>query len=90
MNEGQPFDHAETPEQPARAGLPLDHSATTSPHAPGSPSGFKVRCPHCHNPIQLADDCSDQVLCPACGSGFYVQDTHLPCTSATLPVRMTN
>jgi len=29
-----------------------------------------LRCPHCHNPITIADDKSDEVLCPGCGSSF--------------------
>jgi WD40 repeat protein len=33
-----------------------------------------LRCPHCHNPISLADDHSDEVLCPGCGSSFRVRD----------------
>src|SRR5262249_35755546 len=31
-----------------------------------------LRCPHCHNPIHLADDRSDEVLCPGCGGSFRV------------------
>jgi serine/threonine protein kinase len=33
-----------------------------------------LRCPHCHNPITLADDHPDEVLCPGCGSSFRVRD----------------
>ncbi len=30
-----------------------------------------VRCPHCHNPIEVVDDASlSDILCPLCGSGF--------------------
>jgi hypothetical protein len=36
--------------------------------------GSKVRCPHCHNPIQLNDKLSDDVLCPGCGSSFRLRD----------------
>src|SRR5262249_59549339 len=34
----------------------------------------QIRCPHCHNPIQLVDDHPDEVLCPGCGSSFRVRD----------------
>jgi WD40 repeat protein/tRNA A-37 threonylcarbamoyl transferase component Bud32 len=50
-----------------------------------APPGHKVRCPHCHNPLQLSDDQSDEVLCPACGSAFQVRDTAL--TDTTSPTR---
>ena len=36
---------------------------------------LRIRCPHCHNPIQLTDDRSDEVLCPGCGSSFRIRDT---------------
>jgi serine/threonine protein kinase len=51
-------------------------AASASAQTPSAGSGYKVRCPHCHNPIQLSDERSDEVLCPACGSAFRVQDTH--------------
>jgi tetratricopeptide (TPR) repeat protein/tRNA A-37 threonylcarbamoyl transferase component Bud32 len=35
----------------------------------------RIRCPHCHNPIQLVDTQSDEVLCPGCGSTFRVCDS---------------
>ncbi len=34
----------------------------------------KLRCPHCHNPIQLLDDHPEEVLCPGCGSSFRVRE----------------
>src|SRR5262249_35172870 len=30
--------------------------------------------PHCHNPIELSDDRSDEVLCPGCGGSFRVRE----------------
>jgi serine/threonine protein kinase len=42
----------------------------------------RIRCPSCHNPIQLADDRSDEVLCPVCGSNFRVQDTWITTTTS--------
>jgi hypothetical protein len=44
---------------------------------PGRMPGTHVqqfRCPHCHNPIRLIDDCPEEVLCPGCGSSFRVRD----------------
>jgi tRNA A-37 threonylcarbamoyl transferase component Bud32 len=46
---------------------------------PGSPdaagpafaAALRVRCPHCHNPIELVDDAPlAEIVCPACGSSF--------------------
>ena len=34
-------------------------------------SVLKVRCPHCHNPIELSDDSlATDIECPSCGSHF--------------------
>jgi WD40 repeat protein len=69
-------------------GLLAAHPAAAGPAAedparPGEPP--LIRCPHCHNPIPLSDERPDEVLCPACGSTFRVQDTRR--TSAGRPVR---
>ena len=33
--------------------------------------GLHVRCPHCHNPIELVPDAElEGILCPSCGSDF--------------------
>ncbi len=30
-----------------------------------------VRCPHCHNPLELVDDTEfSNIVCPSCGSNF--------------------
>jgi serine/threonine protein kinase len=74
---------------PARSG---DGSATkTSPprgESEAPPQGaLRLRCPHCHNPIQLADDSSDEVLCPGCGGSFRVRDArHTTTTSGARPL----
>jgi WD40 repeat protein/tRNA A-37 threonylcarbamoyl transferase component Bud32 len=44
----------------------------------------RIRCPQCHNPIQLADDKLEEVLCPGCGSSFRVRDARLTTTSSTM------
>jgi serine/threonine protein kinase len=42
--------------------------------SPGS--GLGIRCPHCHNPIELIPDAPlDQVDCPTCGSHFSLTDS---------------
>src|SRR5262249_7016539 len=46
---------------------------------------MRLRCPHCHNPIQLTDDRPDEVLCPACGGSFPVR--HAPPTATTRTMR---
>jgi serine/threonine protein kinase/Flp pilus assembly protein TadD len=62
------------------------------PPAPGHPAGAppahaararRIRCPHCHNPIQLIEDRSDLVLCPGCGSSFRIREAQ-PTTTASL------
>jgi WD40 repeat protein len=49
-------------------------SAGAQPHLSTTPLPNRLRCPHCHNPIQLADGHGDEVLCPGCGSSFKVRD----------------
>jgi serine/threonine-protein kinase len=49
------------------------------------PPGGRLRCPHCRNPIQLADAHAEEVLCPGCGSTFRVRDARP--TSTTDPSR---
>lgn len=46
----------------------LTAAATPKPRAAAS---LKIRCPHCHNPVELVnDDPSGDVSCPSCGSCF--------------------
>ncbi len=36
---------------------------------------LRIRCPHCHNPVELVDDASlSELLCPSCGSQFSLVD----------------
>jgi WD40 repeat protein/tRNA A-37 threonylcarbamoyl transferase component Bud32 len=59
-------------------------SAPSPPNdAEATPTG-RIRCPQCHNPIQLADDRLEEVLCPGCGSSFRVRDARHTTTSATM------
>jgi WD40 repeat protein/serine/threonine protein kinase len=58
----------------------------TPPVADPSPSTGslpkRIHCPHCHSPIVLADGPPDEVLCPACGGTFRLQDNRLTSTTA--------
>jgi WD40 repeat protein/serine/threonine protein kinase len=56
-----------------------------NPAAHSTPPTQRFRCPHCHNPIQLADDHSEEVLCPGCGSTFRVREARQ--TVSTAPMR---
>ncbi|HMF14318.1 MAG TPA: serine/threonine-protein kinase, partial [Gemmataceae bacterium] len=58
-------------------------NAALAPAPSVPPSGPKrLRCPFCNSPIQLADDRSDEILCPVCGGNFRVQDTRLTTTTS--------
>jgi hypothetical protein len=64
---------------------PEEPSSSAQPQLSTTPPAGRLRCPHCHNPIQLADDHGDEVLCPGCGSSFRVRDARP--TSSTDPSR---
>jgi serine/threonine-protein kinase len=55
------------------------------PEPPLRPQAIHIRCPHCHNPIQLIDDWPEEVLCPGCGSSFRVREARQ--TTTTVPMR---
>jgi serine/threonine protein kinase len=84
MSDTPPSASAATPERNDPAAPPGDLSASTGPHTPGTPPSFKVRCPYCNSPIPLSDSPHDQVLCPACGSNFRIQDTRLTTTAGDM------
>ena len=51
----------------------------TAPHEAATvdlnsfPAGLHIRCPHCHEPIELLEDSSlEEINCPSCGSSFGV------------------
>jgi hypothetical protein len=68
-------------------------AATPPPAAPteggteavDSPRSSRLRCPHCQNPVQLADNDADEVLCPGCGSTFRVREARA--TMSRAPMR---
>ena len=58
-----------------------DRTEAFNPHAAAAgqdglknrptPGALRVRCPHCHNPIELVDDTPlADINCPSCGSSF--------------------
>jgi WD40 repeat protein len=53
----------------------------TAPLGAGTPEAARLRCPHCQNPVHLADDV-EVVLCPGCGSTFRVREAR-PTVRAT-------
>jgi WD40 repeat protein/tRNA A-37 threonylcarbamoyl transferase component Bud32 len=72
---------ASTGHVPAGEASPTRYGAVPRP-AEGVPAvlpqALHVRCPHCHNPIELSSDHPDEVSCPSCGSAFRVRDTRPP------------
>jgi hypothetical protein len=48
----------------------------TAPVRDGRPATARLRCPHCQNPVHLADGNGniEEVLCPGCGSTFRVRE----------------
>jgi WD40 repeat protein/tRNA A-37 threonylcarbamoyl transferase component Bud32 len=67
----------------ARVLAPLRHKEPGQPEdsAEGTQTR-RLRCPHCHSPIQLADSQGETVLCPGCGSSFHVRDARQTATQA--------
>ncbi len=61
-------------------GEPVQRESPAGCQPPESPQ--PVRCPHCHNPIQLTDDQEEEILCPACGGTFLLRDTRLTTTTS--------
>jgi tRNA A-37 threonylcarbamoyl transferase component Bud32 len=47
-----------------------------------SEGGVRIRCPHCHNPLQLGEASSDEVLCPGCGGSFRLREARHTETSS--------
>jgi hypothetical protein len=69
-------------QEPVRDSSP---SPASPPQEATTPPVNRLRCPHCNNPIQLADGHGDEVLCPGCGSSFKVRDSRP--TQSTDPTR---
>jgi WD40 repeat protein len=65
---------AASPPTADRAATPRLGVHAETPASDSTPLSRRFRCPHCHNPIQLADDNSDEVLCPGCGSSFRLRE----------------
>ncbi|QDU91353.1 Serine/threonine-protein kinase PrkC [Pirellulimonas nuda] len=55
----------------AHASLDAREAETAPRQSGGSGGGLHVRCPHCHNPIELVPDAElASILCPNCSSDF--------------------
>jgi serine/threonine-protein kinase len=66
---------------PVAAGVPTNEVQGQTPLAT---RGTRIRCPHCHNPIQLSDDQPDEVLCPGCGGSFRVREARRTSTTEAM------
>jgi tetratricopeptide (TPR) repeat protein/tRNA A-37 threonylcarbamoyl transferase component Bud32 len=63
---------------------PADERSTgLQPRLPSEPV-VRIRCPHCHNPIQLSDGRSEEVLCPGCGGSFHLREAHQTTTATPM------
>ncbi|HEY1377145.1 MAG TPA: protein kinase [Gemmataceae bacterium] len=71
-----------TPPDRDPPGPPADDTADATPSMVAA--GTALRCPHCRNPVRLADGQADEVHCPACGSTFHVRDSRLTDTAAPM------
>src|SRR5207244_12733580 len=55
------------------------------PNPPAPAPLLRLHCPHCQNPLDLAEDQThEEVLCPACGSSFRLRDTRQTTTAELL------
>jgi tRNA A-37 threonylcarbamoyl transferase component Bud32 len=63
---------------------PPPGDGTSAAETPRLGRGQRIRCPHCHNPIQLSDDRSDEVLCPGCGGSFRLREARATATESRM------
>jgi WD40 repeat protein/serine/threonine protein kinase len=70
--------------QPASTSPPAAAASVADVRAEGSAAAQRRRCPHCQSPMQLADDCADEVLCPACGGTFRVREAQQTTTGSAM------
>jgi WD40 repeat protein len=67
------------------SGLSAPSADPTSTTDPLERIGQRLRCPHCHGPIDLNDHAHvDEVLCPSCGGSFRVCETRQTTTTAPM------
>src|SRR5262249_24546156 len=70
-------------DQPS-APQPPPGDGTSAAGTPLLSQGQRIRCPHCQNPLQLADDQSDEVLCPGCGGSFRLREARATATESRM------
>ena len=59
-------------------------SLDTAPHQKPADRGLHMRCPHCHNPIELVVDAPlVDIECPSCGSHFSLVNEGADTANAT-------
>ena len=58
------------------------------PNASRRGAALRIRCPHCHNPIEIVDeDLLQEMACPSCGSNFSLIEGQASATSVQPTVR---
>jgi hypothetical protein len=67
---------------PARSGVETTDGAPVD--VPPRTKITRIRCPHCHNPIQLVDEQPEEVLCPGCGSSFRIREARQTTTTQSM------
>src|SRR5262249_48185019 len=77
---------ATIPLPPPTGAFPGGEGGAASPGTPPPTSaGVQIRCPHCHSPLHLGDEKSDEVLCPGCGGSFRLREARH--TDTTSPMK---
>ena len=80
-----------TESRPAGGGGPDDPAATLDRVPPVQPKAIHIRCPHCHQPVEILDRSpAGELTCPSCGSGFKLAEdavTHRPADGEAAPRR---
>ncbi len=83
-NSGQIPDLLPPPQPRAVPQLAVAPPALLSTVRPEDAHTYRVRCPHCHNPIHLVDKLSDEVLCPGCGGHFRLREARATVSPAPM------
>ncbi len=75
-------------QQPSKSAADLQATDKSPPATlavpPAGKAARQIRCPHCHNPLQLGDNQSDEVICPGCGSNFQLRDARQTTSAPSL------
>jgi serine/threonine protein kinase/WD40 repeat protein len=64
-------------------------SRTSDPPGAHAARGLHIRCPHCHQPIELVDDDpAGEITCSSCGSNFNIVDSDATFSSSSVPQKI--